>query len=215
MIRQIIKLIIILYLGIVSATGLSGLLAPGTFDILPVEVCIVDRDDGLCGWLFRRESKQDDKKENEKKTRKKTKNKKHSSKVREKKEKIKRISKSQKKKVRSLVADDDSPNKGVSLVFEDADLLDLTVWSENFLQGFLGGSLGQIAAVDGAVGRGWLAKDFLVRHGFGSGWEKRAHRNEKKKQTKKGKITKHNKKRNETNFKEEKKKNGHCHQLSL
>jgi hypothetical protein len=74
--------------------------------------------------------------------------------VREKKEKIKRISKSQKKKVRSLVADDDSPNKGVSLVFEDADLLDLTVWSENFLQGFLGGSLGQIAAVDGAVGRG-------------------------------------------------------------
>ena len=86
--------LIILYLGIVSATGLSGLLAPGTFDILPVEVCIVDRDDGLCGWLFRRESKQDDKKEKKQKQERKRKNKKHSSKkVREKKEKIKRIGK--------------------------------------------------------------------------------------------------------------------------
>jgi hypothetical protein len=93
-----------------------------------------------------------------KKTRKKQERKRKTRNIHQKCERRKRKSKGfqkvKKKKVRSLVADDDSPNKGVSLVFEDADLLDLTVWSENFLQGFLGGSLGQIAAVDGAVGRG-------------------------------------------------------------
>lgn len=44
------------------------------------------------------------------------------------------------------------PNKGVALVFEDADLLDLAVRAENLLEGLLRRALRQIAAVDGAVG---------------------------------------------------------------
>lgn len=37
------------YLGIVSAAGLSRLFAPRTLDVLAVQVCVVDRDDGLRG----------------------------------------------------------------------------------------------------------------------------------------------------------------------
>jgi len=119
------------YLGIVSATRLSGLLAPGAFDILTVEVCVVDRDDGLRGRLFRRESGRGNKRE------------KHSSKCG-----------GGTENCRPLARLRPSPDKGVSLVLEDPDLLDLTVGSENLLQGLLGRSLCQIAAVDGAVGGG-------------------------------------------------------------
>ncbi len=63
----------------------------------------------------------------------------------------------------------DAPDKGVSFIFEDADLLDLTVRAENLLKGLLGGALGQVTAIDGAVGGRRLAKDFVVRERLGAG----------------------------------------------
>lgn len=35
-----------------------------------------------------------------------------------------------------------SPDKSVAFIFEDSNLLDLTVWAENLLQRLLSGTLG-------------------------------------------------------------------------
>lgn len=61
------------------------------------------------------------------------------------------------------------PDEGVSLVFKDTDLLDLAVGSKDLLESLFGRSLGQVAAIDGAIGGRRLAKDFVIGQRLGTG----------------------------------------------
>ena len=78
------------------------------------------------------------------------------------------------------------PNKGVSFIFEDTDLLDLAVWAEYLLEGLFGRSLCQVPAIDGAIGGRRLAKDFIIGQRFGTGCAVKTHKGkrERKKDTK-------------------------------
>ena len=53
------------------------------------------------------------------------------------------------------------PDKSISLVFEDPDLLNGSEAGERLLQQFLRQSIGDASAVDGAVGRGALVVHFI------------------------------------------------------
>jgi len=63
----------------------------------------------------------------------------------------------------------DLPNKCVSFILEDPDLLNSSEVREGLLQQVLGEAVGDTAAVDRAVGRAGLVVDFVEGQRFGVG----------------------------------------------